>query len=104
MQGVEHRNSSFTRSAQDLQHMRNTFIGFGNCFYAIPDLASLGNEIVVWIDQDQCSDLFLVSHSRHPVSSFWNRKRPRLPASKRTNSPIHEFALVRLDGGRRGSL
>ena len=48
----------------DLHHMRNTFVRFGNTLQAIPYFAALGNEIVVRIDHEKCSELFVVYHFR----------------------------------------
>jgi len=45
--------------------MRNTIICFCNSLQAIPYFASLGNEIVVWIDYKKCSDLLLICHLCH---------------------------------------
>jgi hypothetical protein len=47
------------RSLQDLQHIRITLITFCNSLQAIPYLASLGNEVVIWIDHQEGSYLFV---------------------------------------------
>jgi hypothetical protein len=38
------------RGVEDLQHVRNAVVRFGNSFDAGPDLSALGNEVVVGID------------------------------------------------------
>ena len=50
--------------------MRNTIIGFCNSLQAIPYFASLGNEIVVRIDDEKCSDLFVILQICHVLSSY----------------------------------
>src|SRR6516164_8935826 len=44
---------------QKLQHIRNAIICLCNISDAIPYFASLGNEVVVGIDDQKCSDLFV---------------------------------------------
>jgi hypothetical protein len=62
MQRIENAKRGLPRSIQDLQHMRNTIIGFCNSLQAIPKFASLENEIVIRIDHKKCSDLFVIRH------------------------------------------
>ena len=45
--------------------MGNTRVGFSNSFQAIPYFAALGNEVVVRIDDQKRSKLFVVCHIRH---------------------------------------
>ena len=52
--------------------MRNTIIGFCNRLQAIPYFASLGNEIVVRIDDEKCSDLFVKLQICHGPGSYTN--------------------------------
>ena len=59
MQRIEDAKPRLPRRIQDLQHMRNTIICFCNSLQAIPYFASLGNEIVIRIDHEKCSDLFV---------------------------------------------
>src|SRR4029077_5588285 len=56
MHRVEDTQPCATRTIQDSQHVRNALVGFGHSLNAIPDLAALGNEIVVRIDHQECSD------------------------------------------------
>jgi hypothetical protein len=77
MHCVENPDTGFSRRFKKLLHMRNTLVRFGDALYAIPDLAPLGNEIVIRIDQDKSGDLFLVSQLRHVLSG---QSRPRCKA------------------------
>src|SRR6516225_7339507 len=52
MQRIEDAKLRLPRSSQDLQHMSNTIIYFSHSLRAIPYLASLGNEIIVRIDDE----------------------------------------------------
>jgi hypothetical protein len=70
MQRVEDAKLRLPRSIKDLQHMRNTIICFCNSLQAMPYFASLGNEIVVWIDDEKCSDLFLKLQICHFLSFY----------------------------------
>ena len=47
--------------------MRNAAIRFCNSPNAVPYLASLGNEVVIRIDHQKCSDLLVICVSRHGV-------------------------------------
>jgi hypothetical protein len=62
MQRMENADVRFSRGIEDLQHMRNAMIGFGDALQAIPYLASLGNEIVVRIDHQESSDVLVIRH------------------------------------------
>jgi hypothetical protein len=42
--------------------MRNAVIRFCNSPNAAPYLASLGNEVVIWIDHKKSSDLLFICH------------------------------------------
>src|SRR4029453_12804958 len=57
MQCIEDPKLRLPRGIQDLQHMRNAVICFCNSPNAVPYLASLGNEVVVRIDHQKCSEL-----------------------------------------------
>src|SRR5215467_3392655 len=50
MHGVEDAKLHCARGIQDLQHVGNAVVCFSDSFDAGPDLASLGNEVVVGID------------------------------------------------------
>jgi hypothetical protein len=69
-QRIENAKLSLPRSIQDLQHMRTTIISFSNRLQAIPYFASLGDEIVVRIDDEKCSDLFVKLQICHVLSSY----------------------------------
>src|SRR5262249_42334535 len=51
MHGIEDSELRLARGMEDFQHVRNAVIRFGNGLDAGPDLAALGNEVVVGIDQ-----------------------------------------------------
>ncbi len=83
IQPIENAEFRLPSSIQDLQHMRNTIASFCNSLQAIPYFASLGNEIVIWVDQQKCGDLFVelqICHAFPPMRSL-NRKSGLLHAS-----------------------
>ena len=59
MQRIEDTKLRLSRSIQDLHHMRNTLIRFCDGLHAVPYFATFGNEIVIGIDDEKCSDLFV---------------------------------------------
>jgi hypothetical protein len=76
MQHIENAKLRLPRSIQDLQHMRNTIICFCNSLQAIPYFTSLGNEIVVRIDDEKRGDLF-VKHGTAIRRSAERRNAPQ---------------------------
>src|SRR5262249_49220573 len=70
MQRIENAKLRLPRGIQDLQHMRNAVIRFCNSPDAVPYLASLGNEIVIRIDHEKCSDLLVICHFCHAASNL----------------------------------
>jgi hypothetical protein len=54
------------------QHVRNAIIGFCNLLDAIPDFASRGNELDVWIDDEKRRDLFAELQMCHGPGSYAN--------------------------------
>src|SRR5215813_3819160 len=50
MHGIEDAKLHCARRIQDLQHVGNAVVCFGDSFDARPDLATFGNEVVVRID------------------------------------------------------
>jgi hypothetical protein len=50
MHGIEDAKLHCARGIQDLQHIGNAVVCFSDSFDAGPDLAALGNEVVVGID------------------------------------------------------
>jgi hypothetical protein len=59
MQRIEHAKVRPARGIEHLQHIGNTIICFCDCLQTIPEFASLGNEVVVRIDDEKRSDLFV---------------------------------------------
>src|SRR5262249_44877182 len=66
MQRVEDAKPRGPRRFRDLCHVRNAIIGLGDALHAIPELAALGNEIVVGVDYEK-SSAFLLIHSVRPA-------------------------------------
>src|SRR4249920_489294 len=60
MQCIEHAQSRLPRRIQDLQHMRDAVVGFGDRLQAVPKLPALGDEVVVRVDDEKRSDCLLV--------------------------------------------
>ena len=49
-----------SRGVENLQHVGNAVVGFGDGLDARPDLAAFGNEVVVGIDHQQRGDVLVV--------------------------------------------
>ena len=62
MQRVEDAEVCLSCGIQDLTHVRDALVGLGNTLQAIPCLAALGNEIVVWIDHNETGEALFVCH------------------------------------------
>jgi hypothetical protein len=69
MERIKNAQACDARRVQNLQHVRNTVVRFGDALDASPELATLGNEVVVGIDHQKGSDILVVRESRHAVSS-----------------------------------
>ena len=50
MHRIEDPELGLARGMEDFQHVGNAVVGFGNSFDAGPDLAALGDKVVVGID------------------------------------------------------
>src|SRR5262249_17953876 len=70
MHGREDAKLRFARRIQDLQHVGNAVVCFSDSFDAGPDLATLGNEVVVRIHHQQRGDALVVCRRIHGVPSF----------------------------------
>src|SRR5258706_15894048 len=81
MHRIEDSKLRLPRGMQDLEHMRDAVIRLGNRPNAIPYFASLGDEIVIRIDHQKCSDLLLISVCRHGICSFGALSRLQFIAS-----------------------
>src|SRR5262249_20382088 len=90
MQRIEDAKPRLPRGSQDLQHVRNAVIRFCNSADATPELASLGNEVVVRIDHQKRGDLLFISPLCHAPSRTFSRpaaaKRPAAIASSAGSS------------------
>ena len=82
MRHIEDTKLRLPRRIQDLQHMRNAVIRFGNSPNAVPYLAAFGNEIVVGIDHKKRSDVSVVSDFCHDPSGLCELSR-ELPGHTR---------------------
>jgi hypothetical protein len=60
MHGIENRQLRLAGGVEDLQHMSNAVIRFGDSPNAGPDLAALGNEVVVRIDHKKRRELLFM--------------------------------------------
>src|SRR5262245_47376377 len=65
MHCVEDAKLRFPRGVEDLQHIRNAAIRLRDSPHAVPELAALGNEVVIGIDHQKCSKLRVVCQLRH---------------------------------------
>src|SRR5215471_3762921 len=68
MHRVEDAKPRRPRRLQYLRHMRNTTICFGNSLHAAPELAALGDEIVIRIDHQKCDAILVIGHGCHAAS------------------------------------
>src|SRR5271166_2514522 len=56
MQRVENPDIGRAGGVEDLAHVRDTLVGFGDGLQAVPNFAALGNEIVVRIDHEEAGE------------------------------------------------
>src|SRR5262245_17850864 len=52
MERIEHTEPRLPRRIQNRGHVMNAAVGFCHSPQALPDLAAIGDEIVVWVDHD----------------------------------------------------
>src|SRR5215468_449949 len=76
MHGVEDPQLRLARRIQDLKHVGDTLVGFGDRLDAGPDLATFGDEVVIRIDHEQSSDGLAVCRGIHAVASYVCRVDP----------------------------
>src|SRR5262249_15310257 len=65
MHGIEDAELRCARGIQDLQHVGNAVVCFSHSFDARPDLAALGNEVVVGIDHYEGADALVICRGIH---------------------------------------
>jgi len=65
MHSVEYSQLRLPRGTQDPQHVGNAVVRLGHGFDTRPDLAAVGDEVVVGIDDQKCGDLLVVRHTVH---------------------------------------
>src|SRR5215469_267949 len=61
MQRIENAEPRLASRIQDSRHVRNALIGFCHSLQAVPYLAPLGNEVVIWIDYQNCSYFLVIA-------------------------------------------
>lgn len=83
MKSVEHTQSRAPRRLENLQHVRHTAIRFGHRPKAIPDLSSLGDEVVVGVDYNQCCGLPVVRQVAHRILCLSGLARVGVPVDER---------------------
>src|SRR5215471_18140739 len=67
MQRIEDAKPCVPRRNQDLQHVRHAIIRLCNSLKELPNLATLGYEIVIRIDHEKPRNRFAVGHFRHAI-------------------------------------
>src|SRR5262245_35419846 len=81
VQGIEYPKLRLPCRIEDLQHVRNAIVRFGDRANAVPELAALGNEVVVGIDYQEPGDLLVVCGCGHGVASRGSSGNPIATAS-----------------------
>src|SRR5215471_18665791 len=70
MHRVKHTKPGLPRRIQDVQHVRNTVVRFGNALHAGPYLTPLGKEVVIRIDYQERRKVPLVRQPFHGLLSY----------------------------------
>jgi hypothetical protein len=65
MQRVEDSNACSSRGVEDVQHVRDARVGLSDTLQAIPYLSTVGNKVVVRIDNHKACDVLLIRHIGH---------------------------------------
>jgi hypothetical protein len=84
MQRIENTKFRRARCIQDLEHIGNTIIRFGHSLQVRPEFATFGNEIVVRINDEKCSDFsdkLQIRHVRFSNAFTWIENQDLLNAS-----------------------
>src|SRR5215813_6079240 len=68
MHCIEDPKFRLPRGVEDPQHIRNAAISLSDSPNAVPELAALGNEVVIGIDHQKCSKLRVVYQLCHSLS------------------------------------
>src|SRR5262245_56678676 len=68
MHCIEDAKLRLPRGIEDLQHIRNAAIRLRDSPNAIPELAAFGNEVVIRINHQKCSELLVIHQLRHSLS------------------------------------
>jgi hypothetical protein len=93
--GASHRRREVPPSVQqtDLRHVRDAIVRFCNMLDARPYFAALGNEIVVGIDEENCSSLFLKLRHVGPPN-LGSSCLHELGLNEKSSPPAGERAVV----------
>jgi len=70
MHGIEDPKLRLARRIQNFQHVGDAVVGFGDSFDAGPDLAALGDEVVIGIYHEKRGDALVVCRGIHGSRSF----------------------------------
>src|SRR5215831_3848634 len=73
MHGIEDAKFHCARGIQHLQHVGNAVVCFGDSFDSGPELAALGNEVVVGVDHQKCGDALVMCRGIHSGHSRGSR-------------------------------
>ena len=73
MHGIEDAQLRLPRSISNLQHVGDTVVRLGDGLDARPELAALGNEVVVGINHQKCGDALVVLRDIHGGPSCGGR-------------------------------
>ena len=79
MHGIEDPKFRFARRMQHLLHVRNAIVRFSHGFDPRPDLATLGNEVVVGVDHQESGDVLVIGGVGHGTLRCGGRAVAALP-------------------------
>jgi hypothetical protein len=68
MHRIEDPDPDGAGGADELRHVRYAIVGFRNAFESIPNLAALGDEVVVGIDHHECGVVHVHGEVAHGPS------------------------------------
>src|SRR5262245_9231392 len=82
MQRIKDAHFRFPCRIQHIQHVRNTAIRFCNSLKAMPQLAAIGNEVVIRIDHQKSGKVFFICHFFHVPSASTSIEARVISASR----------------------
>jgi hypothetical protein len=102
MQRVEDPEVGPPSGVEDLSHVRNAPVGFGNAPKAIPEFSAFGDEVVVGIDHHQAGEALVICHrvifSRSSRELVPECQTPNRLVSDRERVDLDEHLLARQTG------